>query len=94
MNVSDDIFLLRYSGWGWGAFFVDFDNDGDLDVLNGNGMDDPETTKDARLYLNKAINTDLWGFSYVEGSGGESNTTGLLGEPSYSFRSSSELGTL
>ena len=37
----------------------DFDNDGDLDVLNGNGMDDPETTDDdwaceqkARLYVN------------------------------------------
>ena len=35
---------VRESGWGWGAFFFDFDNDGDLDALNGNGMDDPETT--------------------------------------------------
>ena len=37
---------VRESGWGWGAFLFDFDNDGDLDALNGNGMDDPETTDD------------------------------------------------
>ena len=51
---------VRESGWGWGAFFFDFDNDGDLDSLNGNGMDDPETTDDdwavnqqMRLYVNQ-----------------------------------------
>ena len=51
---------LRESGWGWGAFFFDFDNDGDLDALNGNGMDDPETTDDdwavnqkMKLYVNQ-----------------------------------------
>ena len=51
---------VRESGWGWGAFFFDFDNDGDLDILNGNGMDDPETTDDdwainqpMRLYVNQ-----------------------------------------
>jgi len=66
-NVGDRVFEdktdhagVRLSGWGWGAFFFDFDNDGDLDVLNGNGMDDPETTDDdvfinqkMRLYVNK-----------------------------------------
>ena len=31
---------------GDGVFLFDFDNDGDLDALNGNGMDDPETTDD------------------------------------------------
>ena len=51
---------MRESGWGWGAFFFDFDNDGDLDALNGNGMDDPETTDDdwavnqkMKLYVNQ-----------------------------------------
>ena len=51
---------IRESGWGWGAFFFDFDNDGDMDVLNGNGMDDPETTDDdwaahqkMKLYVNQ-----------------------------------------
>ena len=37
---------VRDSGWGWGAMLLDFDNDGDLDALNGNGMDDPESTDD------------------------------------------------
>jgi hypothetical protein len=34
-------------GWGWGAKFVDFDNDGRLDILAANGFvtgPDPETT--------------------------------------------------
>ena len=51
---------LRESGWGWGAFLFDFDNDGDLDALNGNGMDDHETTDDdwainqkMKLYVNQ-----------------------------------------
>ena len=51
---------VRESGWGWGAMFFDADNDGDLDILNGNGMDDPETTDDdwavnqkMRLYINE-----------------------------------------
>ena len=55
-----DIAGVRESGWGWGSFFFDFDNDGDLDILNGNGLDDPETTDDdwaakqkVRLYVNQ-----------------------------------------
>eukprot|EP00505_MAST-04D_sp_SCG-Rhode-Island_P000476 Stramenopile-MAST_4_protein_476 len=43
---STNVAGIKESGWGWGAFMFDFDNDGDLDVLNGNGMDDPETTDD------------------------------------------------
>ena len=57
---------VRESGWGWGAFMFDFDNDGDLDVLNGNGMDDPETTDDdwavnqkARLYVNGGVDSQF-----------------------------------
>ena len=60
----------RESGWGWGAFFFDFDNDGDLDALNGNGMDDPETTDDdwavnqqMRMYVNLGKEN---GFSFSE----------------------------
>ena len=58
-DVTDEA-GVRESGWGWGAFLFDFDNDGDLDALNGNGMDDPETTDDdwavhqpMRLYVNQ-----------------------------------------
>jgi hypothetical protein len=61
---------VRESGWGWGAFFFDFDNDGDLDALNGNGMDDPETTDDdwavnqqMRMYVNLGKEN---GFSFSE----------------------------
>merc|ERR1711871_1366755 len=61
-----DVAGVRLSGWGWGAFFFDFDNDGDLDVLNGNGMDDPETTDDdwaakqkVRLYVNQGIENEF-----------------------------------
>jgi hypothetical protein len=61
---------VRESGWGWGAFFFDFDNDGDLDALNGNGMDDPETTDDdwavhqnMRLYVNQGKDE---GFRFIE----------------------------
>ena len=56
---------IRESGWGWGAFFFDLDNDGDLDALNGNGMDDPETTDDdwavsqkMKLYINQGYEGD------------------------------------
>ena len=62
-RLFEDVTLsagIRESGWGWGAFFFDLDNDGDLDVLNGNGMDDPETTDDdfavnqkMKLYINQ-----------------------------------------
>ena len=67
---------VRLSGWGWGAFFFDFDNDGDLDVLNGNGMDDPETTDDdifvnqkMRLYVNKGKKEEYKLFDEAEAHG-------------------------
>lgn len=32
--------------WGWGVSFLDFDNDGDLDVAEVNGFDSPLATED------------------------------------------------
>ncbi|HJL17058.1 MAG TPA: CRTAC1 family protein [Sandaracinaceae bacterium LLY-WYZ-13_1] len=32
---------VRDGGWGWGAAFLDYDNDGDLDVVQANGVDYP-----------------------------------------------------
>ena len=67
---------VRDSGWGWGAFFFDFDNDGDLDVLNGNGIDDPETTDDdiflnekMRLYVNRGKKENFKLFDEAEAYG-------------------------
>jgi hypothetical protein len=61
-----DVSNVRESGWGWGAFLFDFDNDGDLDALNGNGMDDPETTDDdwavhqkMKLYVNQGYDENF-----------------------------------
>jgi len=79
-NDVTDKTEVRESGWGWGAFFADLDNDGDLDVFNGNGMDDPETTDDdfavnqpARLYMNLGRN-DKFKFS------NEAQTRGIATE--------------
>ena len=36
-DVSDTA-AIRDSQWGWGAEFVDYNNDGRLDIYNANGM--------------------------------------------------------
>merc|ERR1711871_1196087 len=63
-DVTDTAGVME-SGWGCGAFLFDLDNDGDLDALNGNGMDDPETTDDdwavsqkMKLYINQGYEGD------------------------------------
>lgn len=38
---------VREGGWGWGATFVDYDNDGDLDLAQTNGIDFLRATIDA-----------------------------------------------
>ncbi|MEM8680869.1 MAG: VCBS repeat-containing protein, partial [Planctomycetota bacterium] len=39
-DATDDA-GVRHGDWGWGASFVDFDNDGDWDIAHTNGMDWP-----------------------------------------------------
>ena len=38
---------VRDGSWGWGAGFLDYDNDGDLDLAMTNGIDFPTTVDDA-----------------------------------------------
>ena len=75
-----DYAAVRDSGWGWGSFFFDMDNDGDLDIINGNGLDDPETTDDdwagkqeMRLYVNQGADGK---FVYTE----EARVRGIANE--------------
>ncbi len=42
---------VRAGGWGWGACFADFDNDGRLDLFHVNGWDGH--TDRSRLFLNR-----------------------------------------
>ena len=58
-DVTDEA-GVRDGGWGWGAAFLDFDNDADLDLVMTNGMDIPEYPLDdhfandpLRLWLNE-----------------------------------------
>lgn len=36
---------IQAGGWGWGACFMDFENDGDLDIYHTNGWVGPDTSK-------------------------------------------------
>jgi hypothetical protein len=47
---------VRDGGWGWGAEFFDFDNDGALDLVMANGVDFPNP--EAELFRRDA--TRLW----------------------------------
>ncbi len=56
---ATDEYGVRDGGWGWGASFLDYDNDGDLDLAMTNGMRLADTplagmfvADDARLWRN------------------------------------------
>lgn len=41
---------LRDGGWGWGTAFLDYDLDGDLDLVMTNGVDYPDTTSEEAFH--------------------------------------------
>ena len=58
--------ILDDLGWGWGAAFLDYDNDGRFEIAATNGMSFPETTEDDpwnitpdRLYVQRGSGTEL-----------------------------------
>jgi hypothetical protein len=52
-----DAYGVKDGGWGWGVDFIDFDNDGDLDIAQVNGLDQPGLTEDWVVNLD---NSRLW----------------------------------
>ncbi len=44
---ATDEYGVREGGWGWGASFLDYDNDGDLDLAMTNGITLPDTPLEA-----------------------------------------------
>ena len=49
---------LEKSYWGWGASFLDIENDGDLDVASVNGFDSPGITEDDGFFIDRP--PQLW----------------------------------
>jgi hypothetical protein len=46
---------VRTGGWGWGACFVDVDNDGRLDLVHTNGWNLPDFEEDrTKLFINRS----------------------------------------
>jgi hypothetical protein len=52
-----DVYGVKDGGWGWGVDFLDYDNDGDIDIAQVNGFDQPGLTEDWVVNLD---NTKLW----------------------------------
>ena len=49
---------IENSYWGWGASFLDVDNDGDLDLASVNGFDSPGITEDDGYFIDRP--PQLW----------------------------------
>ncbi|XP_031572884.1 uncharacterized protein LOC116306893 [Actinia tenebrosa] len=68
---------VRNGGWGWGAAFIDFNNDGYLDVVMTNGVDFPSTTTDDHFQKQSMILWQNLGPGYNGSTKEVSNAVGL-----------------
>lgn len=64
---ATDVAGVREGGWGWGSAWLDYDNDGDLDLTHTNGVDFPGETKDAPFVNDQ---TRFWANNLENGNGG------------------------
>jgi hypothetical protein len=64
---------VRDGGWGWGTTFIDYDNDGDLDLVMTNGIRFPGTSGE------DAYNNDAMRFWENDGAGNFTEVAAALG---------------
>ena len=53
-----DVAGVASGGWGWGACFIDFENDGDLDIYHTNGWPDTDGFQDFAIDTSRAFVSD------------------------------------
>ena len=53
-----DVAGVASGGWGWGACFIDFENDGDLDIYHTNGWPDTDGFQDFASDTSRAFVSD------------------------------------
>lgn len=57
VDVTDDAGVAS-GGWGWGACFIDFENDGDLDIYHTNGWSYSDSDNDFKIDTSRAFVAD------------------------------------
>ena len=82
IDVSEDLGVNR-GGWDWGCAFMDYDNDGDPDIIVTNGIEETSPTDDTKLWRNEGVEADGThrGFTDVSFSSGiidDGISTGLM----------------
>ena len=69
---------VQFAGWGWGTDFIDYDNDGDLDLALTNGMDTTDETVVDRTTLYRNDNGQFTDVSLAAGIVDQGPGPGLI----------------
>lgn len=82
IDVAEDLGVNR-SGWDWGCAFMDYDNDGDPDIILTNGMEEISPSDTTKLWRNDGVepNGVHRGFTDVSAASGivdNGISTGLM----------------